>query len=112
MAHPIVNGKKKLKGIELTAEIKPMAPGGSVPSGQVAFELVRKHGKKTQVKTLGTAELSGGEAALRFNPNRVLNKPLTIVYSGDPDFQSRTIRAPKLTRSEFARTGIQRDETA
>ena len=111
-AHPIVNGKKKLKGIELTAEIKPMAPGGSVPSGQVVFELVKKHGKKTQVKTLGTAQLSGGEATLTFNPNQVLNKPLTIVYSGDPDFQSRTISAPKLTRSEFARTRIQRDETA
>ncbi len=94
--HPVVKGKK-LKRIELTAEIQPVAPGGGVPTGQVTFELVKKHGKKTQVKTLGTAAVSGGAATLTLKPNAVLNKTLTIVYSGDPDFLANSTTPPRLT---------------
>ena len=79
-----------------------MAPGGGVPTGQVTFEFVKKHRKKVTVTTLGTAELSGGEATLTFKPNQVLNEPLTIVYSGDPDFLASTMSPPKLTKSAIA----------
>jgi hypothetical protein len=66
-----------------------------VPTGQVTFELVTKHRKKVTLKTLGTAELSGA-ATLTFKPNQVLNKPPTIVYSGDPDFLASMMSSPKL----------------
>ena len=97
--HAVLKGKKKLSAVGLTAEIEPVAPGGGVPTGQVTFEFVKKHRKKVTVKTLGTAELSGGEATLTFKPNQVLNKPLTIVYSGDPDFLASMMSPPKLTKS-------------
>ena len=31
--HAVLKGKKKLKAVELTAEIEPVAPGGGVPTG-------------------------------------------------------------------------------
>jgi hypothetical protein len=31
-----------------------------------------------------------------FKPNRVFKKPLTIVYSGDPDFLASTTSPPEL----------------
>jgi hypothetical protein len=54
------------------------------------------------VQTLGTAALGGGEATLELKLNQVLDKPLTIVYSGDPDFLAGTISTPKLTRAAIA----------
>ena len=72
--HAVLKGKKKLSAVGLTAAIEPVAPGGGVPTGQVTFEFVKKHRKKVKVKTLGTAELSGGAATLTFKPNQVLNE--------------------------------------
>jgi hypothetical protein len=103
--HAVLKGKKKLTAVGLTAEIEPVAPGGGVPTGRVIFEFVKKHGKKVTVKALGTAELSGGEATLTLKPNQVLNKPLRIVYSGDPDFLASTMSPPKLTKSRIASSG-------
>jgi len=97
--HAVLKGKKNLRAVGLTAEIEPVAPGRGVPTGQVTFEFVKKHRKKVTVKTLGTAELSGGEATLTFKPNQVLKKPLTIVYSGDPDFLASMMSPPRLTKS-------------
>ena len=88
--------------VSLTAEIGTALPGAVVPTGQVTFEFVTKHRKKVMVKTLGTADLSSGEATLTFKPNQVLKQPLTIVYSGDPDFLASTMSPPKLTRSGIA----------
>jgi hypothetical protein len=88
-------------GIPLTAEIAPVAPGGGVPTGQVTFELVSKCGKKLQVKALGTAATSGGAATLTFKPSAVLNQPLTIIYSGDPDFLASTMTPAKLTNKRL-----------
>ncbi len=102
----VLKGKKTLKRFVLTAEIEPVVPGGMVPTGQVTFEFVKKHGKKVTVKTLGTAELSDGEATLTFKSNQMLKKPLTIVYSGDPDYLASTMSAPKLTKSAIASSGI------
>jgi len=35
-----------LMSVRLTAEIKPLAPGGGVPTGEVTFELVTTTKKK------------------------------------------------------------------
>jgi hypothetical protein len=78
----------------------------AVPTGQVTFEFIDKRRKKIAVKALGTAELSGGEASLIFKPNRVLKEPLTIVYSGDPDFLASMMNPPKLTKSVIASSRI------
>jgi hypothetical protein len=53
------------------------------------FEVIAKgHGKKagTRPKVLGTATLSGGTADLTLRAGRLSNRPITIVYEGDPDF--------------------------
>ncbi|MGO9915645.1 MAG: Ig-like domain repeat protein [Isosphaeraceae bacterium] len=104
--HAVLKGKKTLSAVSLTAEIKPVAPGGGVPTGQVTFELVTKRGKKTQVKTLGAAAAEGGAASLTFKPSAVLNKTLTIVYSGDPDFLASMMNPPRLTKTGIASSGI------
>jgi hypothetical protein len=104
--HPVLTRKKVLKGVELTAAIQPEAPGGSLPTGTVTFEFLTKRGKKVKVTKLGTAALSGGTATLTFKPTKVLNQPLTIVYSGDPDFLASTMNPPKLTKAEVANSRI------
>jgi hypothetical protein len=96
--HAVLKGKKTLKRVELTATIEPVALGGGVPTGTVTFEFVKKLGKKVKVTRLGTADLSGGAATLTFKPDKVLYQPLTIVYSGDPDFLASMMSAPKLTK--------------
>ena len=104
---PTVQSGRKKRGVDaLTVEIAPVAPGGGVPTGRVTFEIRTKHRKKVTVKTLRTVELSGGEATLRFKPNQVLNKTLTIVYSGDPDFLASMMSPPKMTKSGIASTRI------
>ena len=92
--------------VELTAAIEPLAAGGGVPTGAVTFEFVKKQRKKVKLTTLGTAALRGGAATLTFKPNNVLNKPLTIVYSGDPDFLASMMSPPKLTKSGIASSRI------
>ena len=62
---------KKLMSVRLTAEIKPLAPGGGVLTGEVTFELVTTIKKKVKVTTLGTAAVSGGEATLTLKANKV-----------------------------------------
>ena len=74
--HAVLKGKKKLSAVGLTATIEPVAPGGGVPTGTVAFEFLTKRRNKVKVTTLGTAAMSGGAATLTFKPNKVLNKPL------------------------------------
>ncbi len=102
----VQSGGKKRDADSLTVEISPVAPGGGMPTGQVTFEFMTKHRKKVVVKTLRTVELSGGEATLRFKPNQVLNKTLTIVYSGDPDFLASITSPPKITKSGIASARI------
>jgi hypothetical protein len=41
-----------LMSVRLTAGIKPLAPGGGVPTGEVTFELVTTTKKKVKVTTL------------------------------------------------------------
>ncbi len=86
-----VFNNRKLVSVSLMTEIEPLAPGGGVPSGIVKF-MVKK-------KTLGVAVLTGGEATLTVRANGVLNKAITIVYSGDPNFQPSTATPPKLRRN-------------
>jgi hypothetical protein len=75
-----------------------MAPGGGVPTGMVTFEFLVKRRKKLKVRILGTTALSGAEATLTVKPKAVLNKPITIIYGGDPDYRASTLTSPKLTR--------------
>ena len=83
----------------LTAEINPIYPGAGLPTGMVTFELLTKKRKKTRTKIIGTAAVSGGDATLTFKPHLVLRKVITIVYSGDPDFEASTLTAPKLRKN-------------
>jgi hypothetical protein len=99
----VLGGKKNVSAVGYTAEIEPVAPGAGVPTGQVIFEFVTKHRNKVSVKMLGTGELIGGRATLTFKTNQLLNKPLTIVYSGDPDFLASEMSPPTLTKSSIAR---------
>jgi hypothetical protein len=96
VAHPVFK-KKKVSSFGLTAEIEPSGPGGGVPTGTVAFELVTKKRKKIITKVLGTAGLSGGDALLTVRAKRVLGKAITIVYNGGGDFLGSTVAYPKLT---------------
>jgi Bacterial Ig-like domain (group 3) len=100
VAHKILK-KKRLQAVSLTAEIEPLAPGGGLPTGSVTFELLTKQRKKIKVTKLGTAAVVGGQATLTFKPQKVLNKVLTIVYSGDSNFQTATITLPKLTQKSL-----------
>jgi hypothetical protein len=56
----------------------------------VTFELIQKaHGRngKPRVKVLGTAPPVGGRVSLRLRAQQVLNKTITVDYSGNADFQ-------------------------
>ncbi len=88
---------KKLMSVRLTAEIKPLAPGGGVPTSEVTFELMTTTKKKVKVTTLGTAAVSGGEATLTLKANKVPQKGITIVYSGDANDKASTVTTPRLT---------------
>ncbi len=74
--------KKKLASLALTVEVEAMAPVRGVPSGMVRFMFKKK--------TLGMATLSGGRATIKVNSSGMLNHPITILYSGDMDFESAT----------------------
>ena len=83
---------KKLMSVRLTAEIKPLAPGGGVPTGEVTFELVTTTTKKkVKVTTLGTVAVRGGEATLTLKANKLPQKGITIVYSGDANDKASTV---------------------
>jgi hypothetical protein len=90
--------QKHLVSVDLIVEFGSIA---DAPPGVVTFELIKKahgHKGKPRVKVLGTAPLVGGRASLWLRPQQVLNKPITVVYSGDADFQPATVTLPILTR--------------
>ena len=70
--------KKNVVSIRLTAAVDPLAPGQGIASGTVKFMVKQK--------TLGTVALGGGAATLTLKFNSVLNKKVTVVYSGDRNF--------------------------
>ena len=49
-------------------------------------------------KTLGTVALSGGAGSLTLKITSVLNKRITVVYSGNGNFKSSQAVTPVLTR--------------
>ena len=87
--------KKKVVSLTLTAQVEPIAPGGGVPTGVVTFKIKKK--------TLGTVALVGGQATLPVKASSVLNKPITVIYTGGGDFQSSTLAPTKLTSRSLAR---------
>jgi len=90
--------KKRLVSVDFTAEIEPLAPGGGVPTGRVAFELLTRSGKKIHTQMLGNVAVAGGQAALLVKASSVLNKSISIVYGGDADFGPSTVTSPRLTQ--------------
>ncbi len=98
MSQPIFKNKKEVS-VGLKAEIEPAYPGSGVPTGAVIFELVKKTKKTTKKTVLGTVPASGGAATLTVKLSKVLKKPITIIYSGDTDFESNTVTAAPLKKS-------------
>ena len=91
--------KRKVVSIGLKAEIEPVAPGGGIPTGVVRFAFLVKHRKKTKTNLLGTAALNHGQAMLTLKPKQVLNKTITVIYDGDPDYLATSLAPFKLTQS-------------
>jgi hypothetical protein len=91
--------KRKVVSIGLKAEIDPVAPGGGIPTGVVSFAFLVKHRKKTKTNVLGRAALNHGQAILTLKPKQVLQKTITVIYDGDPDYLSTSLAPFKLTQS-------------
>jgi hypothetical protein len=49
-------------------------------------------------KSIGTLALGGGSGSLTLKVNRLLNKRVTVVYSGDRNFKASQAVTPVLTR--------------
>jgi len=88
---------KRLTSVSLAAQVKPLAPGGGIPTGDVTFELVTKTKNKVTVTKLGRATVIGGQATLTLKANTVLQRAITIVYSGDGNDKPSSIAMPKMT---------------
>ena len=84
----LVLQKSSKSSLGLKAEIEPLVLGVGVPSGSVVFEVLQKN-KKPNV--LGKVSVHGGTAKLSVKPGSVLQKSLTIVYSGDAHYLTSTL---------------------
>ncbi|MHB1836242.1 MAG: beta strand repeat-containing protein, partial [Solirubrobacteraceae bacterium] len=90
---PTLHGKRVVK-LGLSAQVQALPPGNFTPSGVLTFYFKKK--------ILGRAVLSDGQATLPLKLNRVLNKAITVVYSGDGDFQATTTTSPRMTQRSLA----------
>jgi large repetitive protein len=86
--HAVLKGNR-IVALSLTAEVEPLAPGGGVPTGAIAF--------MTKKKRLVTADLSNGRATLTLRPWRIPRESLTLVYGGGAGYRSSAVVSPKLT---------------
>jgi hypothetical protein len=87
--HPVFR-RKKVVSVGLTAKIEPLSPSGGTPSGLVKL-LVKK-------KLVGSVPLNGGVATLAVKGNKLLKRPITVIYNGDQDFLPVTTTPPVLTQ--------------
>ncbi len=94
---PTLHGKKVVK-LGLSAQVQGLPPGDGTPSGTLTFYFKKK--------VLGRAVLSGGQATLPIKLNKVLNKAITVVYSGDGDFQATTTTSPRMTKRSLASVAL------
>jgi hypothetical protein len=53
------------------------------------------------VKLLGRAPLANGRASLSLKAQQVLKKAITVIYSGDADYQPATVTLPVLTQQSL-----------
>ena len=105
VAEPNYMHKTKLVSVGLMAEVKSLS--GSVEStatGTVTFEMVmpagmKMKGMKRGTTIFGTMPVSDGMAMLTLPARKVLNMPLTIVYSGDSQLMSSTDTPAMLTKA-------------
>ncbi len=96
--HPVFR-RRKLVSLSLTAEVQPIAPGGGIPTGSVSF-LLPIHRRKQ--KTLATLGLGDGQATLSINPHTILNKPLSLTFTGSPGFLPSQLAATRLNPHTLA----------
>ena len=94
LEHPVLSKKS----VVLTAQIEPVSPGASVPTGTAVFELLTKKGKKTMAGKRWTVDFDGGDAILTVSLDTVRNHPILILYGGDSNYQRSTVTSPTLTR--------------
>jgi hypothetical protein len=85
--------KKQLVSIGLSAEVQPALPGRGIATGTFTFMLKKK--------TFAILALRGGAATLNLKSKLVLGKVVTVVYSGDRNFQPGHAATPKLTRASL-----------
>ncbi len=93
--------KKKLTMATLTARIVPRVSESAFPTGNVIFEIVTTKKKKTTTKILGTAALIRGAATISLSPSKVIKNTVTVIYSGDGNFQAGKLVTAKLTQKAF-----------
>ncbi len=74
-----------------------------MPTGTVTFEVARKVKRKVTEEVLGMAAVMGGEAMLTVKPGLVLNRAITVVYSGDTNDMPSMLTPPELTRHALER---------
>jgi hypothetical protein len=83
------------QAVTLDVTVSVVSPGTGVPTGTVTFELGSK--------SLGTANLTDGDAQLLTTPAAAGTETITIIYSGDTLDQSSSVSFP-LTVGKAAAT--------
>jgi hypothetical protein len=94
--HSVFKGKKVVS-VRLTAEVEPLSPGAGIPGGIVRFTANKK--------TLAASRLSRGQATLTITGSSALKQAVTVIYSGDHDFQPSQVGTPVLAQASVKSLG-------
>lgn len=100
----------KLGSVVLDAQIELATSGPAMPTGTVTFELMMKSRGKVKESVLGTAAVTDDMAMLTIKTRMVLNKSITVVYSGDMNYMSSTVMTPKVTHHSLERLSPTNDK--
>jgi hypothetical protein len=79
--------------VDLDVQVEPLAPGTGVPTGTVTFEFLH-------LRRVKTVTLSAGSASL-LAPFKSVRGSLTILYSGDDNFDPSAPLTTTITRGSF-----------
>ena len=80
--------KGRVVSVSITALVEPVAAGAS-PTGTVTFMIKNRK--------IATEALSSARAVMAFNTKRVVNKAITVIYSGDANSETSTSAPLTLT---------------